>query len=239
MSGAVGLAFLAGVLSTLSPCVLPLLPIVLGSAASEHRWGPIALAVGLTLSFVAVGLFVAVIGFSIGLGGNFFRAVSALALVGVGVVLVVPRVQARFAMAAGPFGDWADARLRALSPRGIAGQFAVGLLLGALWSPCVGPTLGAASTLAAEGRDLGQVTLTMSLFGLGAALPLLGLGVVSREALMRWRGRLMSAGDSVKKALGAMLIMIAGATLFGFDRIIETALVEASPAWLTTLTTRF
>jgi cytochrome c-type biogenesis protein len=49
----------------------------------------------------------------------------------------------------------------------------------------------------------------------------------------------MSTGDSVKKALGAMLIMIAGATLFGFDRVIETALVEASPAWLTTLTTRF
>ena len=86
---------------------------------------------------------------------------------------------------------------------------------------------------------MGQVTLTMSLFGLGAALPLLGLGVVSREALMRWRGRLMSAGDSVKKALGVMLIMVAGATLFGFDRVIETALVEASPAWLTTLTTRF
>ena len=79
----------------------------------------------------------------------------------------------------------------------------------------------------------------MSLFGLGAALPLLGLGVVSREALMRWRGRLTSAGDSVKKALGAMLILVAGATLFGFDRVIETALVEASPAWLTTLTTRF
>ena len=56
---------------------------------------------------------------------------------------------------------------------------------------------------------------------------------------MRWRGRLMSAGDSVKKALGAVLIVVAGATLLGFDRVIETALVEASPAWLTTLMTRF
>ncbi|MGO4870105.1 MAG: cytochrome c biogenesis CcdA family protein [Roseiarcus sp.] len=239
MSSAFALAFLAGVLSTLSPCVLPLLPIVLGAAASEHRWGPLALAAGLAASFVAVGLFVAVVGFSIGVGGDFFRAASAVALIGLGVVLLVPRLQARFALAAGPVGEWADARLRALSPRGISGQFAVGVLLGALWSPCVGPTLGAASTLAAEGRDLGQVALTMSLFGLGAALPLLGLGVLSREATMRWRGRLMSAGDSVKKALGAVLIVVAGATLLGFDRIVETALVDASPSWLTTLTTRF
>ena len=56
--GNVGLAFIAGVLSTLSPCVLPLLPIVLGTAVSEHRAGPVALAAGLALSFVTVGLFV-------------------------------------------------------------------------------------------------------------------------------------------------------------------------------------
>ena len=63
----IGLALLAGVLSTLSPCVLPILPMVLGAAVSEHRFGPAALAAGLTLSFVAIGLFVATIGFSLGL----------------------------------------------------------------------------------------------------------------------------------------------------------------------------
>jgi hypothetical protein len=57
--GALALAFVAGILSILSPCVLPILPIVLGAAASAHRWGPVVLAMGLAVSFVAIGLFVA------------------------------------------------------------------------------------------------------------------------------------------------------------------------------------
>jgi cytochrome c-type biogenesis protein len=233
------LAFLAGLLSTLSPCVLPILPIVLGAAASEHRLGPFALSLGMALSFVAIGLFVAVIGFSVGLGGDQFREVSAIAIVGVGAVLLLPGLQSRFAAAAGPVGEWADKRLRALAPRGLGGQMGVGLLLGALWSPCVGPTLGAASTLAAEGRNLSQVAMTMTLFGVGAALPLLLIGLLSREAIMRWRGSVMNVGVGFKKALGAVLIIFAGATLVGYDKIIETMLVDASPTWLTTLTTRF
>ena len=68
--------------------------------------------------------------------------------------------------------------LRACS--GLAGQFAVGLLLGAVWSPCVGPTLGAASLLASQGKDLPQVALTMVVFGIGAAVPLILLGLLSR-----------------------------------------------------------
>src|SRR3546814_2603750 len=80
------LALLAGILSTLSPCVLPLLPLVLGAAASEHRFGPVALAAGLAASFVAIGLFVATIGFSVGLDTSLFRALAAVILVGFGLV---------------------------------------------------------------------------------------------------------------------------------------------------------
>ena len=76
-----GLALLAGVLSVLSPCVLPLLPIVLGTAASQHRLGPAALAAGLALSFTAIGLFVATIGFAAGLDTGVFRTVSAVLLI--------------------------------------------------------------------------------------------------------------------------------------------------------------
>ena len=77
MATTFGLAFLAGILSVLSPCVLPLLPLVLGAAASEHRLGPAALAAGLALSFVAIGLFVATVGFAVGLDGDVFRTVAA------------------------------------------------------------------------------------------------------------------------------------------------------------------
>ena len=104
--GTLGLALLAGMLSVLSPCVLPLLPIVMGTAASEHRLGPIALAGGLATSFVAIGLFVATIGFSLGLDTGVFRAVSATLLIGVGVLLLAPRLQAQFAFAASPVSNW-------------------------------------------------------------------------------------------------------------------------------------
>jgi len=91
--GEVGLALLAGVLSTLSPCVLPLLPIVIGTAMGEHRFGPAALAAGLALSFVTIGLFVATIGFAAGLDQDVFRSVAAVLLIAVGGVLLLPRLQ--------------------------------------------------------------------------------------------------------------------------------------------------
>jgi cytochrome c-type biogenesis protein len=233
------LAFLAGVLSTLSPCVLPLLPIVLGSALSEHRAGPLALAAGLALSFVALGLVVATVGFAIGLDAGVFRMVAGILLIAVGVVLLAPRLQAKVALASGPIGNFAEQRFGGFSTAGLGGQFAVGLLLGAVWSPCVGPTLGAASVLASQGKDLGAVALTMLAFGIGAALPLVLLGLVSREAMMRWRGRLLAAGQRGKLLMGAVLVAAGLLIVTGADKAIETALVEASPVWLNELTTKF
>ncbi|MGE3246570.1 MAG: cytochrome c biogenesis CcdA family protein [Beijerinckiaceae bacterium] len=234
-----GLAFLAGVLSVLSPCVLPLLPMVLGAAASEHKWGPAALAAGLTVSFTILGIFIALFGFALGIDAGVFRTVAAILMVAIGLVLALPPLQARFAVAAGPLSNWTESRFGGFSTSGLPGQFGVGLLLGAVWSPCVGPTLGAASLLASRGENLGQVSLTMLLFGLGAGLPLLLLGMISRELLMRWRDRLMSGGKALKIALGVFLVLAGIAILTNFDKRAEAWLTEVSPEWLTTLTTRF
>ncbi len=234
-----GLAFLAGILSTLSPCVLPLLPLVLGAASSRHRYGPLALAGGLAVSFVIIGLFVATIGFSIGLDSDVFRIAAAVMMMLIGAVLVVPGFQARVALAGGPLANWTEQKFGGFSEDGLHGQFGVGLLLGAVWSPCVGPTLGAASLLAAKGENLPQVALTMLLFGLGAAAPLAILGFVSREAMGRMRARLMSAGKGAKAAFGLLFVLIGVAILTGYDKKIETILVDVSPQWLTDLTTRF
>ncbi len=239
MIGTIGLALLAGVLSVLSPCVLPLVPIVLGTAASEHRLGPVALAGGLALSFTVVGLFVATIGFAVGLDAGLFRTAAALLLVGIGAVLMLPSLQARLAVAAGPVGTWTEERFGGFSTSGLSGQFGVGLLLGAVWSPCVGPTLGAASVLAARGESLGAVALTMLAFGIGAALPLLGLGLLSRDALMRWRNRMMATGRGLKGVLGMLLVGAGLLILTGLDKRLESWLVDVSPEWLTALTTRF
>ncbi len=238
MATTFGLAFLAGILSVLSPCVLPLLPLVLGAAASEHRLGPAALAAGLALSFVAIGLFVATVGFAIGLDAGLFRSGAAILLILIGLVLMVPAAQTRLAVAAGPVSNWTESRFGGFSSAGLPGQFGVGLLLGAVWSPCVGPTLGAASLLASQGRDLGTVALTMLLFGLGAALPLLLLGTLSREVLMRWRDRMLGLGKGLKAALGLILVATGLMIVTGYDKAAEAALVNASPDWLTNLTTR-
>jgi cytochrome c-type biogenesis protein len=238
-AGAVPLAFAAGVLSILSPCVLPILPIVLGAAASEHRFGPAALAAGLSVSFVVIGLFAATIGYSIGLDLGVFRNVAAVLMIAVGAILLVPRLQTKLAVAGAPVANWGSRYAGTAQHAGLAGQLLVGLLLGAVWSPCVGPTLGAAALLAAQGRDLPQVAVTIFAFGLGAALPLLALGMLSRQSLVRWREQLFSAGYGVRMALGLVFVAIGALVLSGFDKAIETALVNASPQWLTDLTTRF
>jgi cytochrome c biogenesis protein CcdA len=234
----VALAFLAGVLSILSPCVLPLVPVVMAGAAAEHRAAPLALAAGVAISFTAIGVFVATIGFSIGLDMTPFRTASAVLLILVGAVLVVPQLQAKFATATGPLGDWTQNRFRGLSTSGIGGQFGVGLLLGAVWTPCVGPTLGAASVMAARGENLFMVSLTMLAFGAGAALPLLLLGSMSHEALLRWRGHMARSAGTLKIVLGVLLILAGTMTLTGTDRTVQTALESTAPKWLLGLTTK-
>lgn len=231
------LALLAGVLTILSPCVLPLLPILASGAVAQHRFAPVALSLGLASSFTLVGLLVATAGYAIGLDGELLRVAGAIVLLTVGLVLVVPRFQLAFAGAAAPLSNWASQQSAAFTARGLWGQAALGVLLGIVWSPCVGPTLGAASVLASQGENLATVAMTMVMFGLGAAgaLSIVGVGV---RALVP-RGALRQFGDSGKHFLGWALLLMALLIVTGLDRLVEAALVEASPEWLTELTTRY
>jgi sulfite exporter TauE/SafE len=79
----------------------------------------------------------------------------------------------------------------------------------------------------------------MLMFGLGAALPLLLLGLLSRETLLRWRERLYAAGKTGKIVMGIILVAVGALVVSGLDKRIETVLVDLSPAWLTELTTRY
>jgi cytochrome c biogenesis protein CcdA len=239
MLSSITFATLAGMLSILSPCVLPLVPIVLSTAATRHRFGPAALAGGLAVSFVAVGLFVALVGFGLGFDLGVFRSTGAIIMILIGTVMIMPSLQARVALAAGPIGNWTERRFGGFDDGGWQGQFGVGLLLGTVWSPCVGPTLGAASLMAARGENLGQVVVTMLFFGIGAALPLLLLGSLSRDMFNRNRDRMLGAGKWLKGVFGGILIAIGLLILTGIDKQLEARLVEMSPAWLTELTTRF
>lgn len=233
------LAFAAGVVSILSPCVLPLLPIVLTTATSDHRLGPVALSAGLVLSFLILGLGVATLGHALGLNAEALQTAAAWLLVAAGLVAMVPLLQARVAVLLAPVGRWAEQRFGTAAPRGLFGQFAVGVLLGAVWTPCVGPTLGAAAVLAAQRQQLGQVVLTMLAFAIGTSLPLLLLGLASREALLRLRGRLAATGSAGKVVVGATLAASGVLVLAGYDKRIEAQLLDAMPGWITDITTRF
>ncbi|HEX5394542.1 MAG TPA: cytochrome c biogenesis CcdA family protein [Rhodocyclaceae bacterium] len=237
--GSYGLGFLAGLLSTLSPCVLPIIPILLGAAINAHPRAPLALASGLAISYALIGTTLAWAGSALGIDTSIFRNVGAAILGLLGVMLMSVSLQQRFASATAGIGNVGNNLIARMSPDGLGGQFTIGLVLGVVWSPCVGPTLGVAVVLASQGSHLPQVALLMGIFGLGAALPLVVLAYLSRSALMKTRGKLMQAGKTGKVILGFAMIALSVAMLSSADKQMEAWLVDHQPAWLTQLTTRF
>ena len=237
--GSLAFALFAGTLSVLSPCVLPILPVVFGAAATRHRFAPAALGAGIILSFSCVGLFIATVGFSMGLDGGVFRDLGAAVLLGFGAILLYGPLQDRLSLAVGRFGAVIRPLPASLIGESVAAQFLLGLSLGLVWSPCIGPTLGAASLMAAQRNALPEVGATMALFAIGATFPLLALGRLSSRISANSRGSLLALGHRGKIALGA----VAGATglliMTGFERPLESFLVAVSPPWLTRLTTSF
>lgn len=234
--GTYGLSLAAGTLSTLSPCVLPLVPILVGSALMTHRFGPHALATGLALSFTLVGVFVVGLGAAVGLDQSLFRNIGSILLIVFGIMLVSPALQAKFALMASGLGSSGQALTNRISGDSLGGQFALGMLLGVVWSPCVGPTLGATIALASQGQNLGHVAMMMALFGLGAGLPLVLLGMLSRQAMMKFRNRLLTAGKTGKSLLGGLLLVIGILILTGTDKSFESLALHVSPDWLVQLT---
>lgn len=234
-----GLGLIAGALSTLSPCVLPLVPVLVATAINAHRWGALALGLGLTASFTIIGVFLATLGASLGLDPDTFRTVGAVLLAIFGLVLLLPKLQDIFARATALFSNSGNQLLARVRFGGLAGQFVIGAMLGVVWSPCVGPTLGAATTLASQGRDLGQIGLLMLIFGIGAAAPLVLLGSLSRASLMKVRGRLLSTGKYGKQLLGFILIALGLSIAAGVDKSLEAWILNHTPEWVTALTTKY
>lgn len=239
MLATLAFAILAGVLSILSPCVLPLLPIVLATANGEKRYGGFALAAGLALSFAASGLFVATIGHAAGLDAGVMRIFGAILMLFFAAMLAIPPLQELAVSGLAPAGRMISSRIEGRAMEGLGGQFALGAALGLAWAPCVGPTLGAASLMAARGQNLGEVTATMAAFGIGAGIPLMAIGALPAARLSALRGRLQSAGQGGKLLLAGLLAMAGLLVLTGLDKRVEGALLDLWPEWLMQLTTRF
>jgi cytochrome c biogenesis protein CcdA len=226
-----GLSFGAGLLTALSPCVLPALPIIVGSAASGRRHGPLAIAAGLAVALTVIGVALAATGSVAGLGERGVRRVAAVMLLAAGVALLSTRLQDTLSRFASPLASRA-AVLSMKAGNGLGGQFAIGALLGAVWSPCVGPTLGAAVGLAssAGAGSVLRATASMFAFGAGAALPLLATAYASRRMLAA-RSVLRSTGTTGKLVFGSVMVVMGGLVLSGFDKHVEAAVLAQLPPW--------
>ncbi|WP_444899855.1 cytochrome c biogenesis CcdA family protein [Microbulbifer sp. VAAC004] len=224
---AIPLALIAGTLSILSPCVWPLVPMVVGASSSAGRWGPYALAVGLSLSFALAGTVLSFLLVSLGLDPELFRYIAAILLVAVALILLIK-----------PLSDWVTLRLSKVtagasitSDGAWAGQFGIGFLTGIIWLPCVGPTLGAAIALASMGQQLGQSFMVMFSFGLGTGAALLVAGGLSRKIYSRLSPSVGAFAVGGKVALGAILLLLGIMVLSGFDKVLETWALNWIPEW--------
>lgn len=231
----VPLAFIAGVLGIMSPCVWPLVPVMMSSAETAGRRGPLFLALGLSSAFAVAGTILTLALINLNLNPDAFRYVAAWLLMFIGLALLVR-----------PINEWLTLRLSMLTARfnlgsgdtrskGTAGQFGVGALLGLVWLPCVGPTLGAAIALASMGRDLGMAFLVMFTFGVGTAATLLLAAYLSGKLLQRWRPRLIQGAARGKLTLGGLLVILGLMVLTGVDKILEAWALDILPDWAVSL----
>ena len=226
------LAYLAGLLTLINPCVLPILPIVLASSLHRDRRAPLALAAGLSLSFVVLGLGVTALGPALGFNTDQVARGAALLMVGFGLVMFVPALSAQFSTATAGLAARADAQIDGGADAGLGGQFVSGALLGAVWSPCIGPTLGAAIALASTGESLGRASAIMMAFALGVSTLILGLAYGAQSAIRRRQATLRILAERAKPVMGVMFVLVGLTLWFGLNQMIEGWLVENLPAWL-------
>lgn len=229
---AIPLALLAGLLSLLSPCVLPMIPAVTASAMRASRTGVWFLAAGLALTFALGGSLLTYLLLSAGLGPDIMRTFAAYFMLAMGLVLSIDWLNQQFTMLL--------SRLTSRLPSGgqvaentdhPAFQFVVGGSLGLVWLPCVGPTLGAAIALASTGQSMLMSFTVMLAFGLGTALPLVAIGYAAGVKLSKLR----TSGKFGRKLLGYALLSIALMIFSGFDKVLELWAIEFLPDWVSSL----
>lgn len=227
------LGYLAGLLTLINPCVLPVLPVVLASALHKHRLAPLALAGGMGVSFVALGLAVSALGPALGIYPEDISAVAALVMVAFGAVLLVPAFGHVFETATAGLAARADAQIDgAVQGGGLGGQAVAGALLGAVWSPCIGPTLGGAIALASAGEGLGRAAAIMVAFALGVATLILGLAWGARGAIRQRQAMLRGLAARSRPVMGVVFILVGAGIWFGLHHRIEGWLVNMLPPWL-------
>lgn len=216
-------AFLGGLLTVLSPCVLPVLPVLL-SGTVGGRGRPLGIISGFIGSFVLLTLFLASVVSALSLSPDVLRWGAVALLFGFGLTLALPALHARFeAFAARALPQ----RRAAGQPDGFVGGVLVGVTLGVVWTPCVGPILASVTTLALSGQVTAFAAAVTLAYALGVAAPMLGVMWGGRKLLHR--PALLDRLDGAQRVFGAVLVLFSVGMVFGLDRQLQTQLVERLP----------
>ena len=232
-------AYIAGLLTLINPCVLPVLPIVLASAMQAGKHGPLAIALGMCISFVSLGMLVATSGHSIGLTEDLMSRIGAIMMMIFGLFLLVPQLNNAFSTATTSLSSTADQKLLQLPATQLKSHFLGGLLLGAIWSPCVGPTLGGAISLASQGENLSWAFLIMLSFALGVSTVIVTLGYGTQEAIKRRAKSLRGLARRAKLIMGVVFLFVGAMIYFKWHHVIEGWLVSVLPYWFQDLSIMF
>jgi len=227
------LSLLAGSLTTLSPCVFPLLPLVLGGALQGNRFAPLAMGVGMTGSFALMGMLLGAVGLALGLDGDTVRTAGAAMLIAFALVMLVPALGARFTQWMLPIASSANAASSKLDGGSLLGALMLGGVLGLVWSPCSGPLLGSALTLVASEGGMARGGLVLGIFGLGAAIPLVAVAYASRRGFLRVRDWVLLRMERVRLGFALLLGGMGVAILTGGDKWLEARVLQWLPdAWV-------
>ena len=236
MTALVAFAFISGIITILSPCILPVLPIVLSGSVGGGKARPIGIVAAFVFSFTLFTLALSAIVQAIGIPPDTLRIVSVVLLVIFGLVMIVPALRDRFELFASRMTSGRRAPQGAAAPRsGFWGGVPVGLSLGLVWTPCVGPIMASVISLALTHRvDGGSVLITLA-YSLGTSIPMLAVMFGGRALLNRVPGLARNMA-SIQKGFGVVMIAVGLAIAFNWDRQIQTALLRAFPSYGTGLT---
>ena len=228
-----GLSLAAGSLTTLSPCVFPLLPLVLGGALQRNRFAPVAMGVGMIASFAAIGMVLGALGPALGIDADTVRTAGAAMLIAFALVMLVPALGERFTQWMLPIASTAHAASARLDGGSVVGALLLGGVLGLVWSPCSGPLLGSALTLVASQGGVARGGLVLGIFGLGAAVPLVAVAYASRSGFVRARDWVLARIERVRHVFALLLGALGIAILTGGDRWLEAHVLQWLPdAWV-------
>ena len=228
-----GLSLAAGSLTAMSPCVFPLLPLVVGGALQGNRMAPVAMGLGMIASFAGIGMVLGAIGPALGIDGETVRTAGAVLLMAFALVMLVPALGERFTGWMLPLASTANAASARLDSGSLAGALALGGVLGLVWSPCSGPLLGSALTLVASEGGAARGGLVLGIFGLGAAIPLVAVAYASRRGFARVRDWVLARIERVRRGFALVLGAMGIAILTGADKLLEARVLQWLPdAWV-------